>query len=35
MRPENFSADPILSMFYNMLTISPDLEGRTFVSTIE
>ncbi|CAF4650946.1 unnamed protein product, partial [Rotaria sp. Silwood2] len=35
MRPENFSADPILSTFYKMLTISPDLERRTFVSTIE
>ncbi|CAF3252353.1 unnamed protein product, partial [Rotaria sp. Silwood2] len=35
MRPENFSADPILSTFYKMLTVSPDLEGRTFVSTIE
>ncbi|CAF5166664.1 unnamed protein product [Rotaria sp. Silwood1] len=35
MRPKNFSADPILSTFYKMLTISPDLEGQTFVSTIE
>ncbi|CAF1231256.1 unnamed protein product [Rotaria sp. Silwood1] len=35
MRPENFTADPILPTFYKMLTISPDLEGRTFVSTIE
>ncbi|CAF3504123.1 unnamed protein product [Rotaria socialis] len=35
MRPTNFSADPILSTFYKMLTISSDLEGKTFVSTIE
>jgi len=35
MRPENFTADPVLSTFYKMLTISPDLAGRTFVSTIE
>ncbi|UJR33393.1 hypothetical protein I4U23_020840 [Adineta vaga] len=35
MRPENFTADPVLSNFYKMLTISYDLENRTFVSTIE
>ncbi|CAF4862084.1 unnamed protein product [Rotaria sp. Silwood1] len=35
MRPENFSADPILSTFYKMLTVSPDTEGQAFVSTIE
>jgi gamma-glutamyl hydrolase len=35
MRPENFSADPVLSKFYKMLTISPDLDNKTFVSTIE
>ncbi|CAF1668513.1 unnamed protein product [Rotaria magnacalcarata] len=35
MRPTNFSADPMLSTFYKMLSISPDLEGKTFVSTIE
>jgi len=35
MRPQNFTADPVLSTFYKMLTISPDLEGKTFVSTIE
>ncbi|CAF0762035.1 unnamed protein product [Rotaria sordida] len=35
MRPENFLADPILSTFYKALTVSPDLEGQAFVSTIE
>jgi len=28
MRPENFTADPVLSTFYKMLTISTDLEGK-------
>jgi gamma-glutamyl hydrolase len=35
MRPENFTADPVISTFYKMLTTSPDLAGRRFVSTIE
>ncbi|CAF1260667.1 unnamed protein product [Adineta steineri] len=35
IRPENFTNDPVLSTFYKMLTISPDLEDRTFVSTME
>lgn len=35
MRPENFTADPVISTFYKMLTTSVDLAGRTFVSTIE
>jgi hypothetical protein len=32
---KNFSTDPVLSTFYKMLTISSDLEGKTFVSIIE
>ena len=32
---KNFTSDPVLSTFYKMLTVSPDIEGKTFVSTIE
>lgn len=32
---KNFSADPTLSTFYRMLTVSSDLEGQKFVSTVE
>ncbi|CAF0729107.1 unnamed protein product [Adineta ricciae] len=35
MRPENFTADPVLSNFYKMLTVSYDLDNRSFISTIE
>ncbi len=32
---KNFTSDPVLSTFYRMLTTTPDLEGKRFVSTIE
>ncbi|CAF1659296.1 unnamed protein product, partial [Didymodactylos carnosus] len=35
MRPENFTADLTLSNFYKILSISEDLENKTFISTIE